>query len=220
MFSFVPEKQKDMEKLVYANRQYKIWQLKGKENLYELAEFVVKENYKHHVGDFSFQSIKDEIHSVYQEELQYIDNCNIFVDRNDAGKIIGSIRVFKWDRKKILPLQKIFGINPLIAIHPETDYSYWHIGRFTIDSLTGIPTITLFKQLMVYAVHPIVCDEKSYMIAETDSKLLKVMNALGIETIQLGHSINYLASETIPVCSSKNGLLLFYKHYRRLCNAS
>ena len=73
---------------------------------------------------------------------------------------------------------------------------------------------------MVYAVHPIVCDEKSYMIAETDSKLLKVMNALGIETIQLGHSINYLASETIPVCSSKNGLLLFYKHYRRLCNAS
>lgn len=209
-----------MEKLICTNGQYNIWQLTGKECLQELAEFVVRENYKHHIGDFSYESIKDEIDSVYQEELQYIDNSTIFVVRNEAGKIIGSIRVFKWDRKKILPLQKVFGINPLMTIHSESDYSYWHIGRFAVDSFAGIPTITLFKQLMVYAVHPIVCDEKSYMIAETDSKLLKVMNALGIETIQLGHSINYLASETIPVCSSKNGLLLFYKHYRGLCQAS
>lgn len=73
---------------------------------------------------------------------------------------------------------------------------------------------------MVYAVHPIVCDVKSYMIAETDSKLLKVMNALGIETVQIGQSINYLASETVPVCSSKNGLMLFYKHYKNLYQVS
>lgn len=209
-----------MEKLIYTNRQYSIWQLTGKECLRELAEFVVRENYKHHVGDFSYESIKDEIDSVYQEELQYIDSSIIFVVRNEAGKVIGAIRVFKWDRKKTLPIQKIFGINPLMIIHSESDYSYWHIGRFAVDTFAGIPTITLFKQLMVYAVHPIVCDTKSYMIAETDSKLLKVMNVLGIETIQLGHSINYLASETIPVCSSRNGLLLFYKHYANLYQAS
>lgn len=209
-----------MEKLIYTNRQYSIWQLTGKECLRELAEFVVRENYKHHVGDFSYESIKDEIDSVYQEELQYIDSSMIFVVRNEAGKVIGAIRVFKWDRKKTLPIQKIFGINPLMIIHSESDYSYWHIGRFAVDTFAGIPTITLFKQLMVYAVHPIVCDTKSYMIAETDSKLLKVMNVLGIETIQLGHSINYLASETIPVCSSRNGLLLFYKHYANLYQAS
>lgn len=208
-----------MEKLVYANEYYVICLL-NKANLYELAEFVVRENYKHHTGGFSSESIKDEIRSVYQEELRYIDNSKVFVVRNNVRKIIGSIRVFKWDKKKVLPLQKIFGINPLMAIHPESDYSYWHIGRFAIDSFAGIPTITLFKQLMVYAVHPIVCDEKSYMIAETDSKLLKVMNALGIETIQLGHSINYLASETIPICSSRNGLLLFYKRYGNLYQAS
>lgn len=73
---------------------------------------------------------------------------------------------------------------------------------------------------MVYAVYPVICDTKSYMIAETDSKLLKVMNALGIKTVQMGHSVNYLASETIPVYSSKNGLLLFYKHYNNLCQVS
>lgn len=220
VFSFASEKEnKDMEKLIYTNKYYQIWQL-DKKNLYELAEFVVKENYKHHAGEFSSESINNDIYSVYQEELQYIDNSTIFVVRNNAGKIIGSIRVFKWDKKKTLPIQKIFGIDPLMAIHSEKKYSYWHIGRFAIDSFAGIPTITLFKQLMVYAVHPIVRENESYMIAETDSKLLKVMNGLGIETIQLGHSVHYLASETIPICSSKNGLLLFYKHYRDLYQAS
>lgn len=172
------------------------------------------------MGNFSYESLKEEIYSIYQEELQYIDSSIIFIVRNAIGRIIGSIRVFKWDRKTILPLEKIFGINPLMAIHSESDYSYWHIGRFAVDSFAGIPTITLFKQLMVYAVHPIVCDTKSYMIAETDSKLLKVMNALGIETIQMGQSINYLASETVPICSSKNGLMFFYKHYENLYQAS
>lgn len=208
-----------MKNLIYSNGLYAICQL-DKKNLYELAEFVVRENYKHHDGDFSTESIREEIHAVYQEELQYFDNSMIFVVRNNAGKIIGSIRVFKWDRKKILPLRKLFGINPLKIIHHEKDYSYWHIGRFAINSFAGIPTITLFKQLMVYAIHPIVCDDQSFMIAETDSKLLKVMNVLGIETIQLGHSINYLASETIPIYSSKNGLLLFYKHYENLYQSS
>lgn len=31
-----------MEKLIYTNGQYNIWQLVGKENLNELAEFVVR----------------------------------------------------------------------------------------------------------------------------------------------------------------------------------
>lgn len=209
-----------MKKLIYTNGQYYIWKLTGKECLQELAEFVVKENYKHHIGDFSYESIKEEIYSIYREELQYINSSTIFVVRNDTGRIIGSIRVFKWGRKKTLPIQKIFGINPLMTIHSESDYNYWHIGRFAVDTFAGIPTITLFKQLMLYAVHPIVCDTQSYMIAETDSKLLKVMNALGIETIQIGQSINYLASETVPIYSSKDGLLLFYKHYENLIQAS
>lgn len=34
-----------MEKLIYTNGQYYIWQLSGKVYVRELAEFVVKENY-------------------------------------------------------------------------------------------------------------------------------------------------------------------------------
>lgn len=63
-------------------------------------------------------------------------------------------------------------------------------------------------------------DQRSYMIAETDSKLLRVMNALGIKTKILGKSIYFLTSETIPINSSKRGLLPFYKHYNTLLEAS
>lgn len=190
--------------------------------MYELSEFVVRENYKHHIGyDIPSERLIDETEAVYREESLYADASTIFVVRNiQERKIIGSIRVFKWDKKIILPVQKIFGIKPLSFIHSGKDCSYWHIGRFAVDSFAGIPTVTLFKQLMIYAVHPIVCDKKSYMIAETDSKLLKVMNALGIKTEQLGRSLFYLASETVPVYSSKTGLLSFYEHYRGLCQSA
>ena len=69
---------------------------------------------------------------------------------------------------------------------------------------------------MILAITPIVNDNDSYMLAETDSHLLRVMNSLGIETIQLGQSEMYLASETIPICSSRKGLLHFYSNNLKL----
>lgn len=208
-----------MENLIYQNQHYSIWESKN-ENLYELAKFIVCENYKHHTGIFSESEVRNEIELVYQEELAYSDDSIIFLVRNNHDKIIGSIRVFKWNRKQMLPIQKIFNINPLVQIHSEQKYNYWHIGRFAIDSYNGISTLSLFKQLMVYAIRPIIKTEYSYMIAETDSKLLKVMNALGIKTVQLGGSVKYLASETIPVCSSREGLESFYNKYKNFCLAS
>ena len=52
---------------------------------------------------------------------------------------------------------------------------------------------------MALAVQPIVEDKYSYMISEIDSKLLKVMKVLGFGTRQIGKSIDYLTSETVPV---------------------
>ncbi len=73
---------------------------------------------------------------------------------------------------------------------------------------------------MTLAVIPILHDDNSYMIAETDSHLLRIMNALGIVTRQIGDPIVYLASETIPVCSSKIGLTEFYQKCHHLLHAS
>jgi hypothetical protein len=136
------------------------------------------------------------------------------LDENNRVVLIGSIRVFKWDKKQQLPIEKIFGINPMTAIHDEPKYNYWHIGRFAIDSFSGISTLMLFKQLVFLSIKPIIEDTDSYMIAEMDSKLLRTLNALGIETIQLGESVQYLHSETIPVCAKREGLLYFYNKYK------
>ena len=134
--------------------------------------------------------------------------------------MVSSIRVFRWDKRTPTPMQKIFHISPLEKVRNAPETSFWHIGRFAIDSTSGFSTITLFKQLMTLAIAPLLREDDSYMIAETDSHLLRVMNALGIETRQIGNPLIYLASETIPVCSSKKGLSKFYKKYYSLLLAS
>lgn len=157
--------------------------------------------------------------TVYNEEKAlYSDTSNIYIARYDH-KIIGSIRAFKWDRKKELPIERMYGINPLKTISHVKYAEYWHIGRFAIAKDSGISTLTLFKRLMALAVKPIVEDKYSYMIAEIDSKLLKVMKVLGFGTRQIGKSIDYLTSETVPVCSSKRGIKGFFSKYGELCKA-
>lgn len=207
-----------MRQIIYKNNSY-IIQRMNTEELHEIANFVVRENYRHHSILPSAEIMKNEIESIYNEELKYSNYSTVYVVRNWYKKIIGCIRVFKWDKMEPLPIQKIFGIDPLKVINGVTETSYWHIGRFAIDSFAGISTVTLFKQLMVLAVAPIIQEKDSYMIAETDCHLLRVMNALGIETMILGLPVDYLASETVPVCSSKKGLFPFYKRYSILCNS-
>ena len=69
---------------------------------------------------------------------------------------------------------------------------------------------------MMYAITPICKDKNSVAFAECDSKLLKVMNLMGIKTEIIGDSINYLGSETIPVSMNYEGLKGFYDANRYL----
>ncbi|MDR4931670.1 N-acyl amino acid synthase FeeM domain-containing protein [Segatella bryantii] len=208
-----------MEKIINVMPKYEI-SIANQECLKELSRFVVEENYKHHsTNPPSKEKLESDIMTVYNEEKAlYSDTSNIYIARYDH-KIIGSIRVFKWDRKKELPIEKMYGINPLKTISHEKYAEYWHIGRFAIAKDSGISTLTLFKRLMALAVKPIVEDKYSYMIAEIDSKLLKVMKVLGFGTRQIGKSIDYLTSETVPVCSSKRGIKGFFSKYGELCKA-
>lgn len=194
--------------------------LADKESLLEVAQFVVKENYSHHLSSFTDDEVKKDIKSVLEEEeFLYDDNTHIYIARDSYGKMIGCIRSFHWDKHKILPIEKLYGINPLNAVHNEIKYNYWHVGRFAVAKDLKLPTLSLFKRLMALAVQPIVEDKYSYMIAEIDSKLLKVMKILGFSTHQIGKSINYLTSETIPVYSSKRGVKGFFSKYGNLCKA-
>ncbi|UKB83908.1 hypothetical protein LF887_23390 [Chryseobacterium sp. MEBOG06] len=185
------------------------------EQLTELAKFVVQENFNHHSeSTMPAMELQNDVKEVYNEELSYFKNSEIFVVKDTTGNIQGSIRVIKWDYQTKLPIQKLFNINPLDISNSQNISSIWHIGRFATHKTNQ--DRTLFKKLMVCAITPICKDENSVAFAECDSKLLRVMNLMGIKTDVIGDSINYLGSETIPVSMNYEGLKGFYEANRYL----
>lgn len=201
-----------METKIWTCSKYAIFQV-GIERIHEIVEFVVTQNYKHHLSESIPDKARLDVENIYSEELSYYSDSSYFIVQNKKGKMVGCIRVFRWDKQIPTPMQKIFHISPLEKVGDTPNSSFWHIGRFAIDSTSGISSVTLFKQLIALAVTPIIQEDDSYMIAETDCHLLRVMNALGIETHQIGNPLIYLASETIPIYSSKKGLIKFHKRY-------
>ena len=205
-----------MKEFVEQSESYSIFRVDS-EYLRNVAEFVVKVNYSHHTGNVYPANLEEEIDLIYAEEQKYAATSQIFLAENNDGEMIGCIRVTKWDMMNDLPIQKIFNINPLEHINGiGPDSSVWHVGRFAIGTNVEVSSVSLFKKLMIYAIAPICQDADSYMIAECDCKLLRVMRLLGIDTVKLGEGIHYLGSKTIPVYSHRQGLLnFFYKFGNR-----
>lgn len=180
----------------------------------KLSEFVVIENFKHHTSAILPKDYKDDVRSIYKEEINYIKNSEIYVSKNNLGSILGSIRVLKWNFTDVLPIQKIFGINPFTVIGDIELNDIWHIGRFAIKKEAS--DINLFKQLMICAITPICKHKGNIAFAECDSKLLRILTLLGIEATVVGKSIDYLGSETIPICMTYDGLISFYNANKSL----
>lgn len=180
----------------------------GQHQLSELAEFIVSENFKYHADDQKPESYRDDIKSIYNEEVKYFTNSKIYVAKDYIGSILGSIRVLQWNYTDLLPLQKIFGINPLLALQNFEFNNIYHIGRFAIKK--DVRDIKLLKQLMMYAIAPI-CEHKGNVaFAECDSKLFRTLAIMGIKAIKIGESVKYLGSETIPIAMPYEGLIDFY----------
>ena len=183
--------------------------------LHELIHFVVEQNYSHHSPKTDKGTIEEETLSLVDEERMICsDNSLTYVARSRLGQIIGSIRSCRWDRKATLPMLKIFNINPAEIIEPSEDVQFWHVGRFAVDSCCGISPIILFKQLMHFAIIPIVEAGNAIMLAEVDNHLMRVVNHLGIKTHPLGNSIVYLGSLTTPVYSLASDLHDYYDRYK------
>lgn len=178
----------------------------NKSMLFDLAKFVVEENYKHH-DVYSIRSSKDEIQEIYEEESTF-DNSKIFVTKDYFDSVIGSIRVMKWNRSNILPIEKLFNVN-LNEIIPNENCEIWHIGRFAIKKGVDTKSFNVFKSLMAHAINEVCKTENSVAVAECDSKLLRILNLLGLETTILADPIFYLGSETIPVLFTRKSLRRF-----------
>jgi hypothetical protein len=176
-------------------------------DLYELAEFVVTENFNHHEDFSDLEQFKTEVDDIYHEEKS-LKKSKIFVSRDNESKISGSIRVVKWNHKDVLPIEKLFNINPQDIIKNKAT-NIWHIGRFAIRKGIDKTGFGVFKTLMAYAINEVCHNKNSVAIAECDAKLLKVLKLMGIEAITLAEPIHYLGSETIPVLLTYNGLRKF-----------
>ena len=61
------------------------------------------------------------------------------------------------------------------------DSTFWHVGRFAVESYIEATNISLFKQLMIFAIYPVLNSLNGYLIAECDSKLLREMKLTGID---------------------------------------
>ncbi|MBC8757697.1 hypothetical protein H2O64_23725 [Kordia sp. YSTF-M3] len=186
----------------------------GKGQILDLAKFIVTENFKHHSNNVLPQNYKDDVNSIHNEEIKYAENSEIFVVKNNENEITGAIRVLRWNYSDELPIQKIFGINPLLAITNYNVNEIFHIGRFAIAKESK--DIKLFKKLMICAIAPICTHKGNIVFAEIDSKLLRVLRLLGIKASIIGKSINYLGSETIPIAMTYDGLIDFYNNNKSL----
>ena len=182
--------------------------------LSDLSEFIVAENFGHHGGQVSAKEYRKDVKSIYNEEVRYFENSKIYVAKDYIGSIIGSIRVLQWNFIDLLPIQKIFGINPLLAMKNLDFNEIYHIGRFAIKK--DVRDIKLLKKLMVYAIAPVCQHKGNVAFAECDSKLLRILTLMGIYATRLGESVDYLGSETIPIAMSYDGLIDFYNKNKHL----
>lgn len=180
-----------------------------KNELRQLAVFIVKENGAHHNGaSVSPEYFKSNVDQIHAEDLMLYESSAFYLAIYN-NKIIGSVKVSLWDGNTLLPIEKLFGINCKYLPFFDEDLAVWHVGRLAISKENPVG-ISLLRQLLTLAIYSI-CEYpyKGIMVAECDKKLLKVLNLLGIKARALAPGIEYLGSETIPVYSTTEWLNKF-----------
>lgn len=175
-------------------------------SLEEIVKFVVKENYLHHQKNLP-ENISEEIEELIKEEQLLLLTSKFFVARDREGRLIGCIRLHRWNHTSNLPITK-FGIR-VEETFPQDKYpNIWHIGRFAVTNRNM--GVNLFKTLMVCAIAPIIKNTSSIMLAELDVKLLKSLKKMGIELNEIGAAIHHIGSIVVPAFSTTLGLVSFY----------
>lgn len=165
------------------------------------------ENYVQHQLSIRESEIFFNTVNSISEEDSLIFEESVFCVALKHSKIVGSVKITRWNENVLLPIEKLFNIQPEIFINKGFK-SIWHIGRFAI-SKSEKEGAKLLKKLIAIAVYPICKDANSIMLAECDSKFVRVLNLIGLKTETLAAGINYLGSETLPVYSSQEWLASF-----------
>lgn len=152
----------------------------------------------------------EEVRSLWNEDIPMFDHSIFYVAKH-KGEIVGSVKVTHWDENIVLPIQRLFHLDlqKIRCIEPGY-YNVWHVGRFAIAKNEKDGAI-LLKKLLTLAIFHICQDPNSIMVAECDSKFVRVLNLLGIKTQVLAPGIRYLGSETLPIYSTHSKLQQFLR---------
>lgn len=97
-----------MEKIICQFNEYAIYEADN-QCADAVAEFVLQENYKHHTGEYL--DTNDGCETLHTNEIKY-SNAKFYLARDKVGTLIGSIRIFHWNRRDLLPMERLFNINP------------------------------------------------------------------------------------------------------------
>lgn len=87
-----------MEKVIWSCSDYSILRV-GTDRLHDIARFVVAQNYNHHSSEPIPDTAQQEIEDIYREELSYSGDSACFIVRDKEYRMVGSIRVFRWDKR-------------------------------------------------------------------------------------------------------------------------
>lgn len=184
-----------------------------REHLMELCQFVVRENYSHHIGSRIHKHLQKQVNDMFKEELAYFDSAITYISR-ERTSITGSIRVLRYNNSITLPLEKLFDIDPLLyASNPN---KIFHIGRFAIKKKQSS---RLFKSLMVHALSHVFYEENSVLFIECDLKLARILRILNIGYKVLSEPIYYLGSETAPLMITREDIESFFIRNMHLFNS-
>ena len=177
-----------------------------RDDLLKYIKFVVNQNEAHH-GNYNFPLNNIELlHTIFKEEMSLFNYSNYFVALDGNKQIIGGIRTTEYNSSLTLPMERLFGFSPLRG---TTNCKIWHIGKFAVKK--ELRSITIFKELISYAIKPIVVEEDdSLVFAECDAKLLRTLDRMGISAEIIGQSIQHLGSETVPVKFHCHALRKYY----------
>ena len=154
-------------------------------------------------------SLRNEIDEVLKDEILFYGSSHIIVVRNNQDRIVGTIRLMKWDGLVELPITKFFGINPKDLSINSSNTIVWHMGRFAVSSEIKDCRNELFRLLIFYALAPICRVKDSILLAECDSKLFHVASYLGLNVIALDEGKEILGSTTIPMYATRDGMTEF-----------
>lgn len=150
-----------------------------------------------------------------EEDLQYAPDSKFFACCTRNLEIIGTCRITKKNNYFTFPIETEFDINleELINRLSLSVKEFWHFGRLAINkellrkySADSRSSIVLLKELLMTSFRIICRFESNLLIAETDSKVFRMLNQLGINVEMIGNPKNYMGSETLPTIVAASDL--------------